>query len=151
MWKLENSETICLIKHLKQGFFYDMKVKVSRSVVSDSLLYIPWNSPGENTGVGSLSPLQGIFPTQGSNPGLLHCRWILYHLSHWGTPRILEWVAYPLSSRSSRPRNQTGVSCIAGRFFTNWAMREAWTMTRCSGKIDKEQLVRSKRTGERRR
>ena len=39
--------------------------------------------------------------------------------------RILEWVAYPFSSGSSRPRNQTGVSCIAGGFFTNWAMREA--------------------------
>ena len=46
----------------------------------------PWNSPGQNTGVGSLSLLQGIFPTQGSNPGLLHCGWILYHLSHKGRP-----------------------------------------------------------------
>ena len=45
--------------------------------------------------------LQGIFPIQGSNPGLWHCRWILYQLSHKGSPRILEWVAYPFSSRSS--------------------------------------------------
>ena len=45
-------------------------------------LYSPWNSPGQNTGVGSLSLLQGIFPTQGSNPGLPHCRQILYQLSH---------------------------------------------------------------------
>ena len=43
-----------------------------------------WNSPGQNTGVGSLSLLQGIFPTQGSNPGLPHCRQILYQLSHKG-------------------------------------------------------------------
>ena len=42
-----------------------------------------------------------------------------------GSPRILEWVAYPFSSRSTQPRNQTGISCIAGGFFTNWAMREA--------------------------
>ena len=42
----------------------------------------PWNSPGKNTGVGSHFPLQRIFPTQGSNSGLLHCRQILYHLSH---------------------------------------------------------------------
>ena len=53
----------------------------SRSVVSDSLrphrLYSPWNSPGQNTGMGSLSFLQGIFPTQGSKPGLPHCRQIL--------------------------------------------------------------------------
>ena len=68
---------------------------------------------------------RGIFPIQGSNPGLLHCRWILYQLSHQGSPRILEWVAYPFSRRSSRPKNQTGVSCIAGGFFTNWATREA--------------------------
>ena len=60
-----------------------------------------------------------IFPTQGSNPGLPHCGQILYQLSHQGSPRILEWVAYPFSRRSSCPRNQTRVSCIAGRFFTN--------------------------------
>ena len=59
-------------------------------------LYSPWNSPGQNTGVGSLSLLQQIVPTQGSNPGLPHCRWILYQLSYQGSPRILEWVAYPL-------------------------------------------------------
>ena len=70
--------------------------------------------------VGSLSLLQEIFPTQESNQGLPHCRWILYQLSHKGSPRILKWVAYPFSSRSSRPRNPTGVSCTAGRFFTNW-------------------------------
>ena len=53
------------------------------------------SSPGQNTGVGSLSLLQGIFPTQGSKPGLPHCRQILYQLSHKRSPRILEWVAYP--------------------------------------------------------
>ena len=85
----------------------------------------PWNSPGQNTGVGSPSLLQRIFPTQGSNPGLLSCRQVLYQLSHKGTPRILERVAYPFSSRASRPRNRTRVSCIAGGFFTNWAVRAA--------------------------
>ena len=58
----------------------------SCSVVSASLrlrgLYSPWDSPGQNTGVGSLPLLQGIFPSQGLNPGLLHGRWILNHLSH---------------------------------------------------------------------
>ena len=48
----------------------------------------PWNSPGQHTGVGSLSLLQGIFPTQGLNPDLLHCRQILYPPSHKGSPRI---------------------------------------------------------------
>ena len=85
----------------------------------------PWNSPGQNTGVGSFSLFQGIFPTQGSNPGLPHCRQILYQLSHQGSPRILEWVAYPFSRGSSRPRSRTGVSHIAGGFLTNWAIREA--------------------------
>ena len=87
--------------------------------------YSPWSSPGQNTGVGSISLLQGIFPAQGLNSGLPHCRWILYQLNHKGIPRILEWVACLFSSRSSRPRNQTGVSCTAGGFFTNWAIREA--------------------------
>ena len=86
--------------------------------------WTPWNSPGQNTGVGNLSLLQGIFPTQGSNPGLPHCRQILYQLSHKGSPRILEWVAYPFSRGSPQQRNCTGVSCIAGGFFTNWAIRE---------------------------
>ena len=101
----------------------------SCSVVSDSLwprgLYSSWNSPGQNTGVGSHSLLQGIFPNKGSNPGLPHCRQILYQLSHRGSPRILEWVAYPFSSSSAWPRNQTEVSWIAGWFFTSWATREA--------------------------
>ena len=73
--------------------------------------------------------LQGISPPQGSNSGLLHCRWILYHLSHQGSPRILEWVAYSFSSGSSWPRNGTGVSCIAGRFFTSWTKREGHVLT----------------------
>ena len=58
------------------------------SVVSSSLrpheLYSPWNSPGQSTWVGSLSLLQGLFPTQRLKPGLLHCRWILNQLSHKG-------------------------------------------------------------------
>ena len=72
-------------------------MNVSRSVVSDSLQphgpYSSWNSLGQNTGVGSLYLLQGIFPTQGLNPGLPHYRQIFYQLSHKGSPRILEWVS----------------------------------------------------------
>ena len=60
-------------------------------------LYTPWNSPGQNTGVGSCFLLQGIFPTQESNPGLPHRGRILYQLSHKGSPRIPEWVACPYS------------------------------------------------------
>ena len=68
----------------------------------------PWNSPGQNTGVGSLSLLQEILPTQESNPGFPHCRHILYQLSHKGSPRILEWVAYPFSSGVFWPRIKPG-------------------------------------------
>ena len=105
--------------------FCIFQVKVKNLFSRVWLFATPWTSPGLNTGVGSLSLLQGIFPTQGSNPGLPHCMWILYQLSHKGRPRILVWVAYPFSSGSSRPRNRTGVSYIAGRFFTNWVIREA--------------------------
>ena len=103
----------------------EVKVTQSHLTLWPHGLYSPWNSPDQNTGVGILSLLQVIFLTQGSNPGLQHCRWVLYQLSHKGSPRILERVAYPFSKGSSQPRNRTGVSCIAGRFLTNWAMREA--------------------------
>ena len=107
----------------------EVKWSESCSVVSDSLwahgLYSPWSSPGQNTGAGSLFLLQGIFPTQGLNPGLPHCRQILYQLNHKGSPRIPGWVAFPFSRGSSQPRDWTQVSCIAGRFFTSWAMMEA--------------------------
>ena len=79
-----------------------MKLKVAQSCpdfLQPHGLYRPWNSPGQNTGVGSLSLLQGIFPTWGSNPGLLHWRWILYQLSHKGSPGILEWVSFSLLQR----------------------------------------------------
>ena len=67
----------------------------SCSVVSDSWRphgrYSPWNSPGHNTAVGNLSLLQGIFPTQGSNPDLLHCRWINFDLAFFSLRMGLLW------------------------------------------------------------
>ena len=84
-----------------------------------------WISPGQNTGVGSLSRLHRILPTHRSNPGLPHCRQILYHLSYQGSLRILQWVANPFFRRSSWPRNRTRGFCIAGGFFTSWPSREA--------------------------
>ena len=76
------------------GRIFNMNESESLSVVSNSLrlhgLSSPWNSPGQNTRVGSRFLLQGIFPTQGLNLGLLHFREILYQLSHKGSPRILE-------------------------------------------------------------
>ena len=73
---------------------------LSCSVMSDTLqphglqparLLCPWDSPGKNTTVGCHALLQGIFPTQGSNPGLPHYRWILFHLSHQGS--LLWWLS----------------------------------------------------------
>ena len=88
--------------------------------MSDSLrshgLHSPQNSLGQNAGVGSLSLLQGVIPTQGSNPGLLYYSWILCQLSHKGSPRILAWAAYPFSSRSSQPRNWTGSPALQADF-----------------------------------
>ena len=105
----------------------------SRTVMSYSLqphgLYSPWNSLGQNTGVGSLSLPQGIFPIQRSNAGLLYCRQILYQLSHKRSSGVLEWVAYPFSNGSSQSRNWTNVYCITGGFFTNWGTREEFART----------------------
>ena len=87
----------------------------SCSVVSDSVTLWTIQSvefSGQEYWSGSCFLLQGIFPTQGSNPGLPHCRWILYCLSHKGSLRKLEWVAYPFSSGSFQPRNWTGVSAL---------------------------------------
>ena len=85
----------------------------SRSVVSDSSrphrLYSPWNSPGQDTGVGSRhSLLWGIFPTQGSNPGLLHCRRILYKLSLQGSPNVMGQLSpWTITTEPSLPGTLT--------------------------------------------
>ena len=109
---------------------------LSRSVLSDSLrphrlLHArqhgdsPWGFSRQEYWMGSHALLQEIFPIQGSNPGLSHYSQILYHLSHQGNPRILEWVAYLFSRGSFLSKNWTRVSYIAGRFFTSWATKEA--------------------------
>ena len=121
-----------------------------------------WNSLGQNTGVGSLSLLQRIFPTQGSrilewvtlpfSRGSSRPRdqiqvsciagWILYQLNHKGSlPYPLEWIVYPFSSGYSWCRNQTGASCIAGGFFTKWALREAPIREAIIGKDGKTQFL----------
>ena len=101
-------------------------VSESRSVVSDSMqphkLYSPWNSPGQNTGVGSLSLLQGNLPNPGIKPKFPALQADALPAESQGKPKNTgEGSLYPFSSRSSWPRNWTGVSCIAGGFFTNWA------------------------------
>ena len=105
-----NTHSVCFVIH---GEKWKSFICVWLFMDPMDWLYSPWNSRS------SYSFLQGIFPNQRWNPGLLHCRKILYQLSHQGSPRILEWVAYPFSSISSQHRNWTRVSCIAGRFFTS--------------------------------
>ena len=104
-----------------------MKVKVTQS-------WLTLCDPMDYTVLGILQagilewvafPFSWDLPNPGINPGLPHCRQILYQLSHKGSPRILEWVASSFSSRSSWHRNRTGVSCISGGFFTKCAIREA--------------------------
>ena len=82
-----------------------MKVKVTQSCLTlcNPMAYSPWNSLGQNTGVGSLFLLQGIFPTQASNPGLLHCKRILYQLSHQGSPwgHQVSYKCFPLGGKTT--------------------------------------------------
>ena len=69
------------------------------------------DSPDQNSRGGCHALFQGVFPSQGSNPGLPPCKWILYQLSRQGRPRTLEWVVCPFLRESSQLRNQTGFSC----------------------------------------
>ena len=111
-------------------------------------LLCPWNSPGQNTGVGCHALLQGSSQPRDRTQVYPPCSWILYHLSHQGSlkrtvkvkvtllcpalcnhtdyiahgilqARVLEWVAFPFSWGSSQPRDRTQVSHIAGRLFTS--------------------------------
>ena len=111
----------------KQGFNQTNKVEVSQPcpTLCDPMNYTVHEFSRPDPGVGSLSLIQGIFPTQGSNPGLLYCRQILYQLIHKGSPRILEWVAYPFSSGSSWPKNRTRVAwvqthCLSSHVVARW-------------------------------
>ena len=80
----------CLTQSKHSRVKSEAKVAQSCLTLCDPIDY-PWNSPGQNTGVGTLSLLQGIFPTQGSNPSLPLCRQILYQLSHQGRPVDTQW------------------------------------------------------------
>ena len=70
-------------------------------------LLCPWDSPGKKTGVGSHTLLQGIFPIQGLKTGLLHCRWILYPLSHQGSPYVYKYEMFLKSNRPQLIKNVT--------------------------------------------
>ena len=111
---------------------------------------LSWNPPGKNTGVGCHSLLQGIFPTQVSNPGILHCRQILYHLSHQGSPTQqrsnsksdlqtfshdapggggcppINWrVPQGLARRPRLPRGREALREVMGHRFWSWTHLES--------------------------
>ena len=107
----------------------EVKVKVAQLCLTlcDPMDSSPWNSPGQNTGVGSLSLLQGIFSTQGLNPGI-QPRSPLYQLSHEGSSRILEWVAYPFSSRSSYSGIEPGSPALQGDSLPTQLSGREWSL-----------------------
>ena len=90
-------------------------------------LLCPWNSPGKSTGVGCHFLLQGIFPTQGSNPGLLHCGQILSHLSHQGStlfPQKYITIKKKQAGMYGTSQDCYGASLVAQRLKRLPAMRE---------------------------
>ena len=89
------------------------------------------DSPGKNIGVGCLALLQGIFPTQGLNPGLLHCRWILYHLSHQGSPNM-----YISNINKSFIEQSFLTACDITRCFLNFILLIFFQMLIATRKID---------------
>ena len=111
---------------------YDWAESESRSVVSDSLwphvLYSLWNSPGQTTRVDSRSLFLGILSTQGLSPGLPHCRWILYQLSHQGSP--MEDLAANTSLCFLFPSTESWsvLPSIHASLFTGWSPqgRKLW-------------------------
>ena len=124
---------VCLRPHPISGLKVKVKVIQSCPTLCDPMNYIVHGILQARILEWIAFPFsRGSFQTQGSNPGLPHCRQILYQLSHKGSPRIWDWVAYPFSNRFSWPRNWTGLSFIAGGFFTNWVMKlglaKAWCL-----------------------
>ena len=115
----------------------------SPALQANSLMSEPAGKP-KNTGVGSLSLLQGIFLTQELNWGLLHCRWILYQLNYQGSPELSYDSATPLlsiypgkSSVSSKRYMHLNVHCSA--VYNSQDMEAAYIST--DRRMDKEDVV----------
>ena len=99
----ENCVLYMLVTHSLSDFLGPHELQPTR-------LLCPWNSPGKNTRVGCHFLLQGIFLTQGSNRGLLHCTWILYHLSHQGSPTVCYLLTITISFPSQHPKSRPIIS-----------------------------------------
>ena len=122
-WKTTTATTKWIVWHVNY-----ISISESCSVVSGSLrpheLYVPLNFPGQNIGVGSLSLLQGIFPIQGSNPGLLHCRHSL-PAEPLGKPKNTGVGSHALLQGIFPTQGSITGLLHQGWFFTFWAAREA--------------------------
>ena len=114
-----------------------VKVEIAQSCPT---LCDPGNSPGQNTGVGSLSLLQGIFPTQISNPGLPHCRRILYQLSHKGSlsqkrGTTVQQLGIALRGGPRRPLHQLSAGSTGLCYITSWGWfnlrTDTWLRSSC--------------------
>ena len=99
----DSDGVLTLLSFPKSSNFLKLLIKVAQLCLTlcDPMDCTPWNSPGQNTGVGSLSLLQGIFPTQGSKSGLPHCRQILYQLSHREAQEY--WSGWPIPPPGDLP------------------------------------------------
>ena len=108
---IANSFNTHTVRKLESLFLY-IYIYLSCLVRSNSLQshgpYSPQTSPGQNTGVGSLSLLQVIFPTQGQNPGLPHCQWILYQLSTKGSPHYSYFMLTRMVPKMTMSRQLVG-------------------------------------------
>ena len=131
VWFPYLSPVVCALKDIK--LYHTLFPHFSKRILKWKLLnrvwlfvtpYSPWKSPGKNTGVGTLSLLQGIYHP-GIKPRSPTLQADSLPAEPQGKPMNTRVGSYPFSRESSWPRNWTEVSCIAGRFFTNWAIREA--------------------------
>ena len=113
------------------GFWrLDLKINLMwyiNNFYTDNMLkwYSGWNTPGKNTGVGSHSLFQGIFPTQGTNPCLPHCRQTLLPSELTGKPKNTGVGSHSLLQGTFLTLGLNRDPCIVGRFFISWATREA--------------------------
>ena len=105
------------VSHNAGGFFpsiSEVKVAQLHPTLWPHGLYSPWNSPGQNTGVSRLSLLQGIFPTQESNPGLLPCKQIFYQLSYPGYFGVINILKIVILSKVVNVYRLSGLSQLSG-------------------------------------
>ena len=139
-WECFQKWLLSGVSEIPVSFYFPHRVLTSsdsesHSVVSDSLwlrgLYSPWSSPGQNPGEGSLFRLQGIFPTQESNPGLLHCRRVLYQLSHKGSPNF----NLPLNLGLEAPSLNSGVTSGSSLGACVYPMSHGTTMAWVPGSL----------------